>query len=232
MQENDRRSPGFTDLGELKIDVDRPRRTGAAEAVFAAGKTPDQVVRALTELRNAHPELPALATRCEPACLEAVKAAFDGVTVAETLAVVGDFPEPSLGTVGVVCAGTSDLPVAHEALYTSRALAMETHLIADVGVAGIHRLLAQEERLRSFSVLVVVAGMEGALPSVVAGLTDRPLIAVPTSVGYGASFGGLSALLTMLNSCAPGITTVNIDNGFGAAQAALRMLRLTDQTKD
>jgi len=138
-------------------------------------------------------------------------------------------PRPQVGDIVVVCAGTSDLPVAHEALFTARALGNRTELIADVGVAGIHRLFAKLERILAAQVVIVVAGMEGALPSVVGGLIERPLIAVPTSVGYGAAFGGLAALLGMLNSCASGITVVNIDNGFGAAVAASRVNHLACQ---
>ncbi|WP_025272946.1 nickel pincer cofactor biosynthesis protein LarB [Haloglycomyces albus] len=233
MQEHQQYNPpaqGYLDLDDVTLDVDRPRRTGSAEAVFASGKTTSQVITALEGLRSAHPDLPALATRCSRQQLTAIEERFGDAVVVDGLAVVGGLPDPTVGTLGVVCAGTSDLPVAREAQYTARALGIETELITDVGVAGIHRLLRHSERIGRFDVLIAVAGMEGALPSVVAGLTSSPLIAVPTSIGYGASFDGLAPLLTMLNSCAPGITVVNIDNGFGAAQAALRMFHVSNGT--
>lgn len=215
----------YTDLGWAKIDTGRPARTGAAEAVYAAGKTPEQVVAALRALRESHPGRVAVATRCDAACLEQIAAAFgDEAWCDAGVAAVGDFPEPETGPLAVVCAGTSDLPVAREAEIVARANGVDAHLVADVGVAGLHRLLDAVPRLREAACVIVVAGMDGALPSVLAGLVAAPVVAVPTSVGYGAAFGGLAPLLTMLNSCSPGVTVVNIDNGFGAAMAAVRVL--------
>ncbi|MQM28150.1 nickel pincer cofactor biosynthesis protein LarB [Glycomyces albidus] len=215
----------YRDLGWAKIDVGRPARTGTAEAVYAAGKTPEQVVEALAALRQAHPGRVAVATRCDAACEAAVLDALgDEVLVRAGVCAVGAFPEPESGPLAVVCAGTSDLPVAHEAEITALANGLDARLVADVGVAGLHRLLDKLPELREAVCVIVVAGMDGALPSVVAGLVSAPVIAVPTSVGYGAAFGGLAPLLTMLNSCSPGVTVVNIDNGFGAAMAAARIL--------
>ncbi|THV27095.1 nickel pincer cofactor biosynthesis protein LarB [Glycomyces paridis] len=215
----------YRDLGWAKIDTGRPERTGAAEAVYAAGKTPEQVVGALRALREAQPGRVALATRCDAACESAVRGAFgDAVLVEAGVCAVGDFPPAEVGPLAVVCAGTSDLPVAREAEFVARANGVEVRLVADVGVAGLHRLLDRVDRLREAACVVVVAGMDGALPSVVAGLVSAPVVAVPTSVGYGAAFGGLAPLLTMLNSCSPGVSVVNIDNGFGAAMAAVRIL--------
>ncbi|THV40500.1 nickel pincer cofactor biosynthesis protein LarB [Glycomyces buryatensis] len=220
----------YTDLGWAKIDTGRPARTGAAEAVYAAGKTPEQVVGVLRTLREAHPGRVAIATRCDDACTEQVQAAFGDEAHCEAgVCAVGDFPDPENGPVAVVCAGTSDLPVATEAELVARANGLDTRLIADVGVAGLHRLLDRVGALREAACVIVVAGMDGALPSVVAGLVSAPVIAVPTSVGYGAAFGGIAPLLTMLNSCSPGVTVVNIDNGFGAAMAAARIMGVKAQ---
>jgi NCAIR mutase (PurE)-related protein len=219
---------GYRDLGWAKIDTDRPARTGVAEAVYAAGKTPAQVVGALRALREADPARVAVATRCDEACVAAVREAFaDGeepVLVESGVCAVGAFPAAEAGPLAVVCAGTSDLPVAREAEIVARANGIDVRLVADVGVAGLHRLLDKVADLREAACVVVVAGMDGALPSVVAGLVSAPVVAVPTSVGYGAAFGGLAPLLTMLNSCSPGVCVVNIDNGFGAAMAAARIL--------
>jgi len=216
---------GYRDLGWAKIDTGRPARTGAAEAVYAAGKTPEQVVGALRALREAHPARVAVATRCDEACAAVVREVFGpDVLVDAGVCAVGAFPEAEAGPLTVVCAGTSDLPVAREAQIVARANGIDTRLVADVGVAGLHRLLDKIADLREAACVIVVAGMDGALPSVVAGLVSAPIIAVPTSVGYGAAFGGLAPLLTMLNSCSPGVCVVNIDNGFGAAMAAARIL--------
>ena len=208
------------------LDLERPRRTGLPEVVFGQGKSAEQIAALLARLHAAGQV--AIATRVEEGKATAVRAALPGVQhlgVARVLLLPtpDGSPRPAVrGAVGVVCAGTSDLPVAEEAAVVLEAFGHPVERVRDVGVAGIHRLLGHLEVLRACSVLVVVAGMEGALPSVVAGLVGRPVIAVPTSVGYGASFGGIAALLGMLNSCAPGISVVNIDNGFGAAcQAAL-----------
>jgi len=216
----------LVDLGFAKVDTHRAHRTGDPEVVFAQGKAPAQTLSIMRTLQRAHPERAVLATRVDEATAALLKANLPDVVVDPLgrTAVVGPLP-PSGGTVLVICAGTSDLPVAAEAATTARVYGAEAQTISDVGVAGIHRLLAVREQLQSADALVVVAGMEGALPSVVGGLTGVPVVAVPTSVGYGASFGGLAALLAMLNSCAPGVTVVNIDNGFGAAVHASRIAR-------
>lgn len=218
--------PRTADLGFARVDVDRAARTGDPEVVYGEGKTPDQVVAILRTLHERHPDRAVLATRLSPDALAIVArdlpdAVLDPVARAVTL---GPLPTPT-GTVAVVSAGTSDAPVAAEAALTIRVHGGGVDRIDDVGVAGLHRLLAVRDRLAEADCLVVVAGMEGALPSVVGGLTGVPLVAVPTSVGYGASFGGLSALLGMLNSCAPGVTVVNIDNGYGAGVFAARVAR-------
>jgi NCAIR mutase (PurE)-related protein len=199
---------------------------GHQEVIFCSGKTPGQVAAIAERLVAAGGEF--LATRAEPAHIAALTQRFPTAEINELGRTVflPPAPEPpptGRGTVLIVTAGTSDLPVAEEAAVTARALRNSVERLTDVGVAGIHRLLTQTEALRGAAVIIVVAGMEGALPSVVGGLVRVPVIAVPTSVGYGASFGGLAALLAMLNSCAAGITVVNIDNGFGAAFAASRI---------
>jgi NCAIR mutase (PurE)-related protein len=216
----------FEDLGFARVDHHRALRRGFPEVVFGAGKTPDQVL-AITARIAARAQA-VLVTRATPETHAAVRGRFPRCRYAELarcLVVPGD-PAPALpGRAAVVCAGTSDLPVAEEAALTLEFLGARVDRTYDVGVAGLHRLLARRLRLRRADVLVVVAGMEGALPSVVAGLVEAPVIAVPTSVGYGAAFGGLAALLAMLNSCASGVTVVNIDNGFGAGYAAATLLR-------
>ena len=214
------------DLGFARVDVDRARRTGDPEVVYGAGKTAEQVVDILRTLHARHPERAVLATRLDAAALELVAAelpdaAVDPVARAVTL---GAMPA-ARGTVAIIAAGTSDAPVAAEAALTVRVHGSEAIRIDDVGVAGLHRLLEARERFADADCLIVVAGMEGALPSVVGGLVGIPLVAVPTSVGYGASFGGLAALLAMLNSCAPGVSVVNIDNGYGAGVFAARVAR-------
>ncbi|RLV48024.1 nickel pincer cofactor biosynthesis protein LarB [Nocardioides mangrovicus] len=209
-----------------RVDLDRERRTGDPEVVYGAGKTPAQVVAILRALHERHPDRAVLATRLGEDARQAVAEQLpeaDLDPVART-AVLGPLPEPS-GSVLVVGAGTSDAPVVREALVTARVHGARAGTVLDVGVAGLHRLLAVREELDAADCLVVVAGMEGALPSVVAGLVGVPLVAVPTSVGYGASFEGLAALLAMLNSCAPGVVVVNIDNGYGAAVHAARVAR-------
>jgi NCAIR mutase (PurE)-related protein len=218
--------PGYVDLGYARVDTDRAARTGDPEVVFGAGKTPTQVVDLLGTLGAAHPERAVLATRLADAALAAVVDGFPDALVdpVARCAAVGPLPRPS-GLVRVVAAGTSDAPVAAEAAFTAAAFGAGTARVDDVGVAGLHRLLAVRGDLDDADCLVVVAGMEGALPSVVGGLTGVPLVAVPTSVGYGASFDGLAALLAMLNSCAPGVVVVNIDNGFGAGVFAARVAR-------
>lgn len=216
----------FERLPFATIDHLRPITQGHQEVIFCQGKTAGQVVAIAERLEAAGGSF--LATRIEPTQTAALAARFPRAecnALGRTVYLPAD-PEPAptgRGTVLVCTAGTSDLPVAEEAAVTARAFRNRVERLTDVGVAGIHRLLTQTDVLRSASVIIVVAGMEGALPSVVGGLVKVPVIAVPTSVGYGASFGGLAALLAMLNSCASGVTVVNIDNGFGAAAAASRI---------
>jgi len=208
----------FEDLGFAKVDHHRALRTGMPEVIFAAGKTTAQVAAIFERMAKAGGNV--LATRASREAFEAVAAAEPAAIYHEAARAItlAQAPvKPGVGTIAVVCAGTSDLPVAEEAAVTTRLMGNTTELIADVGVAGIHRLLAQKQSLQTARVLIVCAGMEGALPTVVAGLVNAPVIAVPTSVGYGASFGGVAALLGMLNTCAPNVSVVNIDNGFGAA---------------
>ncbi len=225
-QRVDKPASGVSDLGYARLDTDRADRTGDPEVVYGAGKTPAQVVEILQTLREAHPERAILATRLNDAVIEAVGVQIPDAVVDEVARAVTVGPLPQAqGTVAVVSAGTSDAPVAAEAALTARVYGAGVKLVNDVGVAGLHRILAAREELVTANCLVVVAGMEGALPSVVGGLTGVPLVAVPTSVGYGASFGGIAALLAMLNSCAPGVTVVNIDNGFGAGVFAARVAR-------
>jgi pyridinium-3,5-biscarboxylic acid mononucleotide synthase len=218
--------PPVADLGFARVDLDRAARTGDPEVVYGAGKSPEQVVDLLRTLHEAHPDRAVLATRLAEPALAAVRSALQTASVDEVArcATLGPLPTPT-GRVVVVSAGTSDAPVAAEAALTASVHGAGVDLVQDVGVAGLHRLLAVRDRLDDADCLVVVAGMEGALPSVVGGLVGVPLVAVPTSVGYGASFGGVAALLGMLNSCAPGVTVVNIDNGYGAGVFAARVAR-------
>jgi pyridinium-3,5-biscarboxylic acid mononucleotide synthase len=217
----------FEDLGFAKVDHHRELRHGMPEVIFAKGKTPEQVV-AVAERLLAHSNN-VLITRADRACAEEVSAKLPG---AEYLPLSGairfwrDRTVHGKGRIGVVCAGTSDMPVAEEAQVTAELMGNEVDAIHDIGVAGIHRLMHNRERLCQARVVVVCAGMEGALPSAVGGLVSCPVIAVPTSVGYGASFNGLAALLGMLNSCASNVTVVNIDNGFGAGYVASLINRL------
>ncbi len=209
-----------------QLDADRAGRTGDAEVVYGAGKTPTQVVELLRSLHETHPDRAVLATRLDPAALDLLAhelpdAELHLVARAATLGPL----RPPRGRILVVSAGTSDAPVAQEAVVTARVFGAACDTVHDVGVAGLHRILAVRDQLADADCLIVVAGMEGALPSVVGGLTGVPLVAVPTSVGYGASFNGLAALLSMLNSCAPGVVVVNIDNGFGAGVFAARVAR-------
>ena len=204
------------------IDHHRHLRQGAPETIFGAGKTAAQVVSIMKKMREKKNNI--LVTRLDKEKVAPIKRAFHRAHYYPQSRVLTLLDHPvqitGKGTILVVCAGTSDIPVAEEAILTAQVLGNRVEHLYDVGVAGIHRLMSQRERLRAASVLVVIAGMEGALPSVVAGLVDRPVIAVPTSVGYGSHFGGITALLAMLNSCASGVTVVNIDNGYGAAFAA------------
>ncbi len=219
----------YEDLGHTKVDHHRQLRNGFPEVVYGEGKTPEQITSIFTSLRRRGN---VLVTRVSDQAAEAVIASCGAAKynpVARTITFDG-FPHPKRpGTVAIVTAGTSDLPVAEEARVCSEIFGNPTAFYADVGVAGIHRLIDRLDDLRKASVLIVVAGMEGALASVVAGMVEQPVIAVPTSVGYGASFQGLAALLGMLTSCASGISVVNIDNGFGAACAATRINRPTKE---
>lgn len=215
-----------TDLGYARVDVDRAVRTGDPEVVYGAGKTPTQVVGILSTLHDRHPERAVLATRLSPETIDLVRAELAGAVVDEVARAVTLGPVPvGRGLVAVISAGTSDAPVAAEAALSIAVHGANVLRVDDVGVAGLHRLLEARDEFAAADCLVVVAGMEGALPSVVGGLSGVPLVAVPTSVGYGASFGGLAALLAMLNSCAPGVTVVNIDNGYGAGVFAARVAR-------
>jgi pyridinium-3,5-biscarboxylic acid mononucleotide synthase len=213
------------DLGFARLDLDRGRRTGTPEVVYAGGKTPEQTVACLQGLLDGGAGS-AFATRVDPHTADAVLGRWPGAEIdAEARTVlVGTPPEP-VGSVVVLSAGTSDGPVAAEVCATLRASGVAARRVDDVGVAGVHRVLAVAPDIAAADAVVVVAGMDGALPSVVGGLTDRLVVAVPTSVGYGAAFEGLAALLTMLNACAPGVLVVNIDNGFGAGVAAARIVR-------
>jgi NCAIR mutase (PurE)-related protein len=213
----------FEDIGFAKVDHHRALRTGMPEVIFSAGKTPAQVAHIFARMAQHGGNV--LATRASAEMFRAVREleTFGAQQRAEyhetarCITLTQSPAAPGKGTIAVVCAGTSDLPVAEEAAVTARLMGNTVELIADVGVAGIHRLLAQRGSLQSARVLIVCAGMEGALPTVVAGLVNAPVLAVPTSVGYGASFGGVAALLSMLNTCSPNVSVVNIDNGFGAA---------------
>jgi len=217
----------FEDMGFAKLDHHRPLRTGMPEVIFASGKSIEHVTAIFVRMAQAGGNV--LATRVSPECAQAVLAAEPRATYHHTARclTLEQVPAPvGKGTIAVVCAGTSDLPVAEEAAVTARLMGNSVELIADVGVAGIHRLLAQRNLLDAARVLIVCAGMEGALPTVVGGLVNAPVLAVPTSVGYGASFGGLAALLGMLNTCTPNVCVVNIDNGFGAACIATLINRM------
>ncbi len=220
---------GYVDLGFANVDVERAERRGIPEVVFGQGKTPEHIAAVARVLHDRGQRV--LATRVDAEKAAAIADLLPGLPVRyEALArclCVEDAPAPDQGRgpLLVVAAGTSDLPVAEESVVTARMCGNTVETLYDVGVAGLHRLISRVDLLRSASVLIVVAGMEGALPSVVGGLVARPVIAVPTSVGYGANLGGVAALLAMLNSCASGVTVVNIDNGFGAAFAATLMNR-------
>ena len=212
------------DLGFAQVDLHRALRKGFPEVIFGAGKTPEQIVAIADRLVAADGRV--LVTRITGIHATALTERFPHAVhhIAARCATIETAPLPKrAGTIAVLCAGTSDLPIADEAAVTADFMGNRVLRISDVGVAGLHRLLARLDELQRADVVIVVAGMEGALPSVVAGLVSRPVIAVPTSVGYGASFGGLAALLGMLNSCGSGVTVVNIDNGFGAGYAAAQI---------
>lgn len=216
-----------------RIDHHRSLRTGFPEVIWGPGKTPEQIAAIMEAMRQHNPVV--MATRIEPSVYSQLQEKVVGLKyyqLARICAIVPPTIEPQFtGTISILSAGTADLPVAEEAAITAELSGFRVLRLWDVGVAGIHRLLSHRHVIAEASVLIVVAGMEGALPSVVAGLADCPVIAVPTSVGYGASFGGLAPLLTMLNSCAAGVGVVNIDNGFGAAILAGQILRTAHKLK-
>lgn len=211
----------FEDIGYAKVDLHRKIRQGAAEVIYGAGKTPEQIIGIVdTMKRNGQSTI--LITRLSKESAQQVESVHDLIYhEAARVGIVGDIPVPDgIGKIVVATGGTSDIPVSEEAALTAEVLGNEVVRLYDVGVAGLHRLLAHLDDIMGASVIIAIAGMEGALASVIGGLADCPVIAVPTSVGYGASFGGLSALLSMLNSCASGVSVVNIDNGFGAGYLA------------
>ena len=214
----------FADIGYAKVDLHRRLRQGAAEVIYGAGKTGEQIA-GIAETMRAHGQSTVLITRLSPESAELVGARLPLTYHPEAkVGVVGEVPKPDgIGRIVLATGGTSDIPVAEEAALTAEVLGNEVLRLYDVGVAGLHRLLAHADDLMSASVIIAIAGMEGALASVIGGMADCPVIAVPTSVGYGASFGGVSALLSMLNSCASGVSVVNIDNGFGAGYLASRI---------
>ena len=211
----------FEDIGFAKVDLHRKVRQGAAEVIYGASKTPEQIIGIIgTMKKNGQDRI--IITRLSSESAKVIDKVYP-ISYFESakFALYGDFPEPDgIGSVAVITGGTSDIPVAEEAAFTLEALGNKVLRLYDVGVAGLHRLLSHKEEIMSASVIVAIAGMEGALASVIGGLADCPVIAVPTSVGYGAAFGGLAALLSMLNSCASGVSVVNIDNGFGAGYLA------------
>jgi pyridinium-3,5-biscarboxylic acid mononucleotide synthase len=212
----------YEDLGFAKLDSHRDLRRGFPEVILCLGKTPDRIVEIAKRMSESHGLV--LATRASPEVARRLREGLEGKKVtyheAGSIVSIGTAPKATRGSVLVVTAGTSDIPVAEEAVVTAEMMGCRVRRLYDVGVAGVHRVLDQRDLLEDAKVIIVVAGMEGALPSVVAGLVSAPVIAVPTSVGYGASFDGLAALLGMLNSCAPGVAVVNIDNGFGAGYLA------------
>jgi NCAIR mutase (PurE)-related protein len=215
------RQAPFEDLGFARVDHHRHLRQGFPEVVFGLGKRPDQVAAIAARIVAAGESL--LVTRATKEAYDAVRAVVPDAEfhdLARTITLRVGNPSPGRGPIAIAAAGTADLPVAEEAAVTAGLMGNVVERMYDVGVAGLHRLLAEHTRLMAARVVIVVAGMEGALPSVIGGLVDVPVVAVPTSVGYGASFGGLTALLAMLNSCATGVSVVNIDNGFGAAAIA------------
>lgn len=221
----------FADIDFAKIDTHRKLRQGAAEVIYGAGKTPEQMIHIVDAMKQNGQET-ILITRLLKDAAETV-AKSHALTYYEQakLAVIGKpIAKSGMGTIVVATGGTSDIPVAEEAAITAETLGNEVVRLYDVGVAGIHRLMAHMEEIMNASVIIAIAGMEGALASVIGGLADCPIIAVPTSVGYGASFEGLSALLSMLNSCASGVSVVNIDNGFGAGFLASRINHMTPKT--
>src|SRR4030067_1133907 len=225
---NQLKSLPFEDLGFTRIDHHRSLRKGFPEVIWGQGKTSRQILSIMKQLKRKGQNI--LITRLEEKKVKAVQKVFRKSRYYPTSQVLTYLTHPikpeGKGTILVITAGTTDIPVAEEAAVTAQFMGNRAETLYDVGVAGIHRLLSERQRLEAARVLIVVAGMEGALPSVVGGLVDRPVIAVPTSVGYGTSFGGITALLAMLNSCASGVAVVNIDNGFGAGYMASLMNRM------
>lgn len=217
----------YEDIGFAKIDHHRIKRKGFPEVIYSEGKTPEQVAKIALKIASQGHDV--LATRADLKAYKAVRKVLNKAKYHEMARIITFHKEPRRlaagSAIAIVTAGTADLPVAEEAAVTAEFLGNSVERIFDVGVAGIHRLIKNLKKINNAKVIIVVAGMEGALPSVLGGLIDKPIIAVPTSVGYGASFKGLSALLTMLNSCAPGVAVVNIDNGFGAAVVAHSIIR-------
>ncbi len=209
----------FKDLGHAKVDTHRDLRRGAPEAVYCEGKTEEQVLEILEEM---YPEDHVLATRVDPDVLEKIEEKYPEAKIypESSLAYLGEFPSEKKGKVAVITAGTTDIPVARKSEITARSMGVAVDTIFDVGVSGLHRVISYRERIAEADIAVVVAGMEGALPSVVSGLVDTPIVAVPTEVGYGANLNGIAALLTMLNTCSPGVTVVNIGDGYGAGYFA------------
>ncbi|MBQ1907059.1 MAG: nickel pincer cofactor biosynthesis protein LarB [Firmicutes bacterium] len=227
------KSEPFEDIGYAKVDLHRKIRQGAAEVIYGAGKTPEQI-RGILAVMKKHGQKTVLITRltAEAAAELAEDCELDYHPDAR-VGIIGPLPMPDgIGRIVICTGGTSDIPVAEEAALTAEVLGNEVVRLYDVGVAGLHRTLAHLDDIMSASVIIAIAGMEGALASVIGGLADCPVIAVPTSVGYGASFGGLSALLSMLNSCASGVSVVNIDNGFGAGFLASRINHMEAKTKE
>ena len=226
MQETDKTGTGYAEMGYAKLDSDRKHRTGFAEVVFCSGKTVNQLECIYQHILDAEGEV--LGTRASVEQYEMLKKKFPNVMYDELSRIlkIEKQDKDCKGNVVVCSAGTADMPVAEEAAQTAEFFGTKVNRIYDVGVSGIHRLLSKTEQLQQANCVIAVAGMEGALPSVLGGLVKNPVIAVPTSVGYGASFGGVSALLTMVNSCANGIAVVNIDNGYGAGYLATQMNRL------
>ncbi|MBC8285255.1 MAG: nickel pincer cofactor biosynthesis protein LarB [Nitrospinae bacterium] len=223
----------FEDLGFAKVDHHRGLRNGMPEVIYCQGKTVPQIKKIIQSMSRAGNSI--LATRLPKENFRKLKAFLPKISVyneiAQTLVIEKSKPKKRSGLITIITAGTSDIPIAEEASVTARVLGSETETLFDVGVAGIHRLLSNLKQIRNARVVIVVAGMEGALASVVGGLIDKPIIAVPTSIGYGTSFGGVSALLTMLNSCVTGMAVVNIDNGFGAGCMAHRINILGEPTE-
>jgi pyridinium-3,5-biscarboxylic acid mononucleotide synthase len=215
----------YADLGFAKLDFHRELRNGHPEAVYGEGKTPEDLEKIVERMLGAHGR--ALVTRLRPEAAERLRERFPEAAWHERARIwtCGEAPQRGAGTIAILAAGTSDLPVAEEAAVCAEWFGHEVQRCYDVGIAGLHRLLGNLQAIRRADVVVAVAGMDGALPTVVASLVPAPVVAVPTSVGYGASFGGIAPLLTMLNGCAPGIGVVNIDNGYGAAVLASRIAR-------